>query len=81
MAALSLTNGRDFIRSLLGGERGFEQQQDLLRLQAKLARQAQPGVGAQLGSLAGMGAGAFLGGPGGAVLGQRLFGRRRGAVP
>lgn len=56
---------RDYIRSLLGNQLGFEQQQALARLQAKLAQQQQGGAGALFGSLLGQGGIAALLGRGG----------------
>jgi hypothetical protein len=68
------TGNRDYFRQMFGQGLGFEQQQQLQRQQQQYEQSQRGGLGSQLGSLAGTAIGGFVGGPGGAALGNRLFG-------
>lgn len=63
---------QSWVRGMLGGERGFEQDEKMTRLRAELEQAMQGGgIGSLLGQLLGIGGGAFLGGAGSALGGRR----------
>ena len=66
-----LLGGQQFARGVFGQERGYEERRAAEARAAREARRARGGFGSQLGSLVGMGAGAFLGGPGGSLFRPR----------
>ena len=67
-----LTGAQDWARGLFGQQLSFEQQKQLAKYMQDLQQRGQ--TSGMIGGLIGTGAGAFLGGPGGAYLGKRLFG-------
>ncbi len=66
-----LESGQNFARGLYTGQLGQENAMRLAKYQHDLNK---PTVGGQIGQIAGTVGGAFLGGPGGAALGNRIFG-------
>lgn len=70
-----LTGNRDYFRGRFGDALGFERQQQIERMRAKAAKDAQGGggIGGAIGGIVGMGVGGIAG-RGFDALGRRIFG-------